>query len=329
MAARRGRTRIVSCMQAPCQPRGIQRANARYALWLGLANFRYAARAAGAAHAVGWRDGRRAAPTRGSPVSEQPAAVFRKGSRSAPDGYFRWEAAGLAWLADAPGGAGGGQGARRRRAAPRPREAVLRQPRPGDGRGVRRGAGADPRCRRPGLREPAGGLGRRRVPRAGDPAAAARAAPERVLGRVLRRAAAAAHAVDRGRQRLSTTGPTSRRVRADRATAPRRGVRRRLGAGAPPRRPVVGQHRVDAGRGQCSSTRRRTAATARPTWRCWRCSAARTGTSSSVATSGSTGSTRSGRERVALHQLHPLLVHAVLFGADYPRRALELARRYR
>ena len=34
-------------------------------------------------------------------------------------------------------------------------------------------------------------------------------------------------------------------------------------------------------------------------------------------------------ERVALHQLHPLLVHAVLFGADYPRRALELARRYR
>jgi len=37
-------------------------------------------------------------------VSEQPAAVFRKGSRSAPDGYFQWEAAGLAWLADAPGG---------------------------------------------------------------------------------------------------------------------------------------------------------------------------------------------------------------------------------
>ena len=25
----------------------------------------------------------------------------------------------------------------------------------------------------------------------------------------------------------------------------------------------------------------------------------------------------------------PLLVHAVLFGADYPHRALELARRYR
>ena len=35
------------------------------------------------------------------------------------------------------------------------------------------------------------------------------------------------------------------------------------------------------------------------------------------------------QERVALHQLHPLLVHAVLFGADYPHRALELARRYR
>lgn len=35
------------------------------------------------------------------------------------------------------------------------------------------------------------------------------------------------------------------------------------------------------------------------------------------------------QERVALHQLHPLLVHAVLFGSDYPRRALDLARRYR
>ena len=38
-------------------------------------------------------------------MSERPPAVFRKGSRAAPDGYFRWEAAGLAWLADAPGGA--------------------------------------------------------------------------------------------------------------------------------------------------------------------------------------------------------------------------------
>ena len=31
--------------------------------------------------------------------------VFRKGSATAPPGYFRWEAAGLAWLAEAPGGA--------------------------------------------------------------------------------------------------------------------------------------------------------------------------------------------------------------------------------
>ena len=38
-------------------------------------------------------------------MSERPPEVFRKGSRSAPDGYFRWEAAGLAWLADAPRGA--------------------------------------------------------------------------------------------------------------------------------------------------------------------------------------------------------------------------------
>jgi fructosamine-3-kinase len=30
--------------------------------------------------------------------------VFRKGSDTAPAGYFRWEAAGLGWLADVPGG---------------------------------------------------------------------------------------------------------------------------------------------------------------------------------------------------------------------------------
>ena len=35
------------------------------------------------------------------------------------------------------------------------------------------------------------------------------------------------------------------------------------------------------------------------------------------------------RERVPLHQLHPLMVHAVLFGGDYPHRAVQLARRYR
>ncbi|HEY7722563.1 MAG TPA: fructosamine kinase family protein [Pedococcus sp.] len=35
------------------------------------------------------------------------------------------------------------------------------------------------------------------------------------------------------------------------------------------------------------------------------------------------------RERVALHQLHPLMVHAVLFGGGYVRQSLEHARRYR
>jgi fructosamine-3-kinase len=34
-------------------------------------------------------------------------------------------------------------------------------------------------------------------------------------------------------------------------------------------------------------------------------------------------------QRVALHQLHPLMIHAVLFGGDYPRRAVQLAKRYR
>jgi fructosamine-3-kinase len=34
------------------------------------------------------------------------------------------------------------------------------------------------------------------------------------------------------------------------------------------------------------------------------------------------------RERVGLHQLHPLLVHAYLFGGGYGRQALEVANRY-
>jgi len=33
-------------------------------------------------------------------------------------------------------------------------------------------------------------------------------------------------------------------------------------------------------------------------------------------------------DRVALHQLHPLLVHACLFGGSYGRQAVDLARRY-
>ncbi len=34
------------------------------------------------------------------------------------------------------------------------------------------------------------------------------------------------------------------------------------------------------------------------------------------------------RDRVGLHQLHPLLVHATLFGGGYAARAVEVARRY-
>lgn len=35
------------------------------------------------------------------------------------------------------------------------------------------------------------------------------------------------------------------------------------------------------------------------------------------------------RDRVGLHQLHPVLLHAQLFGAGYARQAVDLARRYR
>ena len=34
------------------------------------------------------------------------------------------------------------------------------------------------------------------------------------------------------------------------------------------------------------------------------------------------------RERVALHQLHPVMLHAVLFGGSYVSQAERLARRY-
>jgi fructosamine-3-kinase len=34
------------------------------------------------------------------------------------------------------------------------------------------------------------------------------------------------------------------------------------------------------------------------------------------------------RERVALHQLHPLLVHAALFGPSYGAQAVAAARQY-
>jgi fructosamine-3-kinase len=34
------------------------------------------------------------------------------------------------------------------------------------------------------------------------------------------------------------------------------------------------------------------------------------------------------RERIALHQLHPLLVHAALFGGSYGAQAAGAARQY-
>ena len=72
--------------------------------------------------------------------------------------------------------------------------------------------------------------------------------------------------------------------------------------------------------GAGSSTRRHTAATARPTWPCWPCSAPRTWTGSWPATRTPCRWRRAGGTAVPLHQLHPLLVHACLFGASYARR---------
>ena len=78
----------------------------------------------------------------------------------------------------------------------------------------------------------------------------------------------------------------------------------------------------------CSSTRRRTAATARPTWRCWNCSGCRTWTGWSPPTPKPRLSRRTGADRTGLHQLHPLLVHAVSHDGSYGVAAGRLARRY-
>ena len=69
------------------------------------------------------------------------------------------------------------------------------------------------------------------------------------------------------------------------------------------------------------------AATARSTWRCSRCSArpsARTLAAYDEVWPRADGH----EERVALYQLFPLLVHAVLFGVGYAASAEAAARRY-
>jgi len=67
--------------------------------------------------------------------------------------------------------------------------------------------------------------------------------------------------------------------------------------------------------------------TGRPTSRCWRCSARHL--ERIIAAYAEASPLADGwRERVALHQLHPVMLHAVLFGGGYVDHAAAIARQY-
>lgn len=99
-------------------------------------------------------------------VSADP--VFRKGSASAPDGYFRWEAAGLAWLADAPGGVPVVEVVEVGQDHLDLRRLSFVNPDPAMAEEFGAAAGQDPRRRGPGVREPTRRVVGGRLPRAGD-----------------------------------------------------------------------------------------------------------------------------------------------------------------
>ena len=261
-------------------------------------------------------------------MSEQlPAAVFRKGSRSAPPGYFRWEAAGLAWLGDAPGGA-----------------AVVKVLGVGDQHlDLEKLSFANPD---PAMAE-AFGAALAKTHDAGAPAFGSPPqgwagdgflgpatqllplglTPDESWGsfyaeqRLLPMLAAA---VDRGlfhRHDRSVFERVARRLNDgefDDGSAPAR-IHGDLWSGNIAWTPS-GAVLIDpaAHGGHRETDLAMLALFGCPHW--------------DFVVGGYLGQHRldaQWHERVALHQLHPLLVHAVLFGADYPQRALELARRYR
>ncbi|WP_195908115.1 fructosamine kinase family protein [Nostocoides sp. HKS02] len=254
-------------------------------------------------------------------------AVFRKGSSTAPPGYFRWEAAGLAWLADAPGGA-------------LVAEVVGAGP---DHLDLRRLSFVNPD---PAMAE-AFGVGLAHTHDAGAPAFGA--PPEGwhgdgFLGPVsellplhLRPVAswgefyagqrllpALAMGVDRGvyhRSDIALFEAIARRVAAG-----------EFDDGSPPARlhgdlwsgnvlwTAAGGVLIDpaAHGGHRETDLAMLALFGCPHW--------------DFVIGGYLTAHRLDAQwphRVALHQLHPLMVHAVLFGGDYPHRAVELAKRYR
>ncbi len=236
----------------------------------------------------------------------------------APAGFF---AAAEARTPLARGGAGSAHRAcRRGRRRSHLHRAHRRDGRDGRGRGsLRCRARRDPRRRRPGLRLAAARVGGRHLHRTPLPTRP----PDGDVGRVLRRAARRALPAGRARRGGSVVirsrgGPA--RVR------PRRGggLRRRGDARAPARRPLgreraVGRRRRGAHRSRGARrpprNRPRDArplrrSVPRPHHRRLRPRAS---------------ASRGWRDRVPVHQLHPLAVHAAGHGPSYGRALVEAA----
>ncbi len=261
------------------------------------------------------------------PAAVTEDAVFRKGSATAPPGYFRWEAAGLAWLADAPGGARVAEvldvGAdhldlrRLRFVNPDPGMAEAF----GSGLARVHDAGADAFGVAPPGWEGDGYLGPASellplplhpVPSWGEFYASQRLLPTLALG------------VDRGvfhRHDIHLVEAVARRV-----------SRGEFDDGSPPARihgdlwsgnvlwTADGGVLIDpaAHGGHRETDLAMLSLFGCPHW--------------DFVIGGYLSEHRLDAEwptRVALHQLHPLLVHAVLFGGDYPARAMAAAKRYR
>lgn len=258
---------------------------------------------------------------------EQPSTVFRKGSRSAPDGYFRWEAAGLAWLASAQGGA----------------DVVTVLDVASDHLDLRRLTFANPD---PAMAEAFGAA----LARTHDAGAAAYGSPPdswegdgflgpatALLPLPLRASGTwgefyaeqrllpmLSMGIDRGIYHRSDIALFERVVRRvahgefDDGATPAR-IHGDLWSGNIAWTPSGGVLIDPAAHGGHRETDLAMLALfGCPHW--------------DFVIGGYLEQHRldaQWRQRVGLHQLHPLMLHGVLFGADYPRRALELARRYR
>ena len=252
--------------------------------------------------------------------------VFRKGSSTAPQGYFTWEAAGLAWLGDAPGGASVAEVLDVGEDHLDLRRLTFANPDPGMAEALGRGlarthdAGAPafgsppPRWSGDGFLGPISEL----LPLRLEPAESWGEffAHQRLLPML-------ALAVDRGvlhRREATVVERLAHRVAEgefDDGSTPAR-IHGDLWSGNvvwTPRGAVLIDPAAHGGHRETDLAM--LALFGCPHW--------------DFVIGGYLEQHRLDAEwpqRVALHQLHPLLVHAVLFGGDYPHRALEAARRY-